>query len=928
MNKSSRWARLAKLSGLLVLASSLVSNANVHPNASVAEKNPAAVLTKLPLTFEANAGQVDPSVKFIARAPGFTLFATPKEMVTVLSGTAPRTKRIVVRTQLKGADHFAPIRGENPQQAKSNYLVGNDPKKWVSGAEHFSRIRQSGVYPGVDLLYHGDNAELEYDFVVAPGADPKQICLSFIGADKIAIDANGDLKLITKQGGLTQHKPVVYQVVNGERLAVAGEYVRLGKREVGFKVAAYDHSKELVIDPVVEYATYFGGSGSDTGRAIAVDNAGNAYITGTTNSSDFPVLTPIKGTNTTNANLIFVSKINTTTNTLVYSTYLGGIASGNNDVTAIAIDSNGAAYLAGSTSASDFPIVNGFQTALASSSNADAYLAKLNPAGSALSFSSYLGGSLEDAAFGIALDTSGKAYVVGRTYSGDFPTRTPIQIANGGGSDAFITKIDTVAKSLVYSTYLGGNFDDAALGVAVDSTAHAHVVGPTTSVNFPTTPGAFQTSQVSFSDGYASKLSANGQALDYATRLSSASLVIGAKAVALNSSGNSVIAGFSSGGCPAGLSAIGTSAVTNGVLLSLDPTGSTMVGNACIGGGPLESLAIGANGDFFVSGISNTTIPVSGASTILPSDRFLLKLQAGTGALAYALSVGPQNNPFNANGLRTAVDAAGHAYMIGEAGFSSLIPVTPANQGSTLKGVEDAFLLKVGPSISTSVNLTTTAPANVPFKQAVDLTATVSGSATGNVTFKTSNLVLEAQPIVGTTALLSTTSLPPGVNNIVAVYDGDNTHDGSVSSPLQLTVAKARPAVHLDLSSTELNEGDTFTATVTISGGINLGGTVTIKLNGNELQTLSVFDNGLGSAKVSGVYQIRRTGNGDVVAVYSGDENNSGGDSNTIGITPDLGIFGGGGGCTISGSRLSDITLPMLLMLALWGLQRARRKVF
>lgn len=941
MNKSGRWARLAKLSGLLILASSFGSNANVHPNASVAEKNSAAVLTKLPLTFEANAGQVDPSVKFIARAPGFTLFATPKEMVTVLSGTAPGTKRTVVRTQLKGADHFAPIRGENPQQAKSNYLVGNDPKKWVSGAEHFSRIRQSGVYPGVDLVYHGDNAGLEYDFVVAPGADPKQIRLSFIGADKIAIDANGDLKLMTKHGELTQHKPVVYQVVDGARLPVVGEYVHAGKREIGFKVAAYDQSKELVIDPVVEYATYFGGSGSDRALAIAVDNAGTAYITGVTNSPDFPILMPIQGTNLSSKSLIFVSKINTTTNTLIYSTYLGGSAtvSANgieNVPGAIAIDSSGNAYLAGWTNVTDFPMVNGFQTGYAGSasvsSGGDAFVTKLNPSGAALLFSSYLGGSGDEYARTIAVDNAGNVFAAGSTNSTDFPIRTSFQNRNGGpvGTyDGFVTKIDTVAHSLVYSTYLGGSDDDRIAGVAVDLAGHAFIAGTTSSTDFKTTPGAYQASAVGTTDGFVAKLSINGQSLDYSTRLGTPSKFTNLASVVLNSLGNAVVAGSTSTfSCFADATVVSGTfdnnvlSPTYGFLATLNSSGSAVSSNSCIGVAP-TSFAIGADGSFFVSG-TEPHPPELPFSSI-----FLFKLSTD-GGLAYKESFPPGGDRGLAFSNGLAVDSSGRLYMTGDTNSNCCWTITSSNLGASIKGGADAFLIKIAPTTSTSVTLTVVPVVNLSVNQDVNLSASVTGATTGNVTFKAGDTVLSTQAITGGVATLKTTTLPTGANSIVVIYEGDTTHDRSISTPIQIAVAKAKPRANLNMSSTDPEPGESVTATVTIAGGYNPTGSVRFNVDGVEVPLTSTApDSGTASAVFTS--KEGRFTSSNFEATYLGDANNEPAVSNSIRVTTNSGlpsILGGSGGCTIGDGRRIDVTLPMLLVLALWGLWRTRRKVF
>ena len=316
----------------------------------------------LPLSFEANHGQSDSKVKFLSRGSGYSLFLTSNEAVLVLSQSeadenrkasrvartavrAKHRKSAVVRMTLVEANPQSQAAGHDALPGKSNYFIGNDPAKWRTNIPTYAKVRYEGVYPGVDLVYYGNQGQLEYDFVVAPGADPRLVTLAFEGAREVHIDARGELVLGVEGGEVRQHKPVVYQEVAGVKQEVAGRYVMKGTRQVGFRVAAYDPSRPLIIDPVLVYSTYLGGSDEDVGFGIAVDAAGNAYVTGETSSTDFPTTAGAAQTTYAGGSDAFVTKLDATGSGLVYSTYLGG---SDGDIgLAIAVDGAGSAYVTG-----------------------------------------------------------------------------------------------------------------------------------------------------------------------------------------------------------------------------------------------------------------------------------------------------------------------------------------------------------------------------------------------------------------------------------------------------------------------------------------------------------------------------------------------------------------------------------------------------
>ena len=385
---------------------------------------------KLPLNFEENQGQADPRVRFLSRGNGYSLFLTDKEAVLTLRSPAsqgrthggkvaatPSPRSDIVRMQLAGVSSAIRVSGEDKLPGTANYFIGNDPNQWHSSVPTFGKVKYKGVYQGVDLIYYGNQRELEYDFVVAPGADPKQIRLNFAGAEKLSIDGHGNLSLVTAHGKLAFHRPTIYQGAGSARHLVDGRFSLLSRRAIAFNVGSYDRTQSLIIDPTLTYSTYLGGSGSgggfgDVSGPILIDDSNNIYVAGSTWSADFPTTagsydpTDPGLTDGFQTSICFVTKINAAGNALLYSTYIGGngsstyagnfySAGGGDGVSAMAVDANGDIYLTGGTWSSDFPISsNAFQKAnKAFPYGFNAFVAKLNPAGSSLLYSTYLGGS-------------------------------------------------------------------------------------------------------------------------------------------------------------------------------------------------------------------------------------------------------------------------------------------------------------------------------------------------------------------------------------------------------------------------------------------------------------------------------------------------------------------------------------------------------
>jgi hypothetical protein len=659
---------------------------------------------KLPLHFEANQGQMHQDVRFLARGPGYSLYLTSGEAVLVLTRSGPEAspgaqlqgESIALRMSLVGAARKPLVSGLEQLPGKANYFIGKDPAKWRSNVPTYAKVHYRDVYPGIDLVYYGNQRQLEYDFVVAPGADPKKIVLGFKGAEKLEIDAQGDLVLHTGGGAIRQHKPVIYQEVDGVRQEIAGSYVRKGANRIGFKVAAYDRSRPLVIDPVVlSYSTYLGGSYDDPGFGIAVDADGNAYVTGWTYSTDFPTTPEAFQPTFDRYEDAFVTKLNPTGSALVYSTYLGG--SGSDRGFGIAVDAAGNAYVTGGTNSDNFPTTAGaFQT---TNGWGGAFVTKLDPTGSALVYSTFLGSALGS---GIAVDAAGNAYVAGRTSSVNFPT-TPgaFQPISRGGVDVFVTKLNPTGSALVYSTYLGGSSSDSMNGIAVDAGGSAYVTGSTNSTDFPTTPGAYQTAFGGYSDAFVTKLNADGSGLIYSTYLGGSSSDAGTD-IAVDAAGNAHVTGptystnfpTTAGAFQASL-AEGTCSGYSGsfpcpdaFVTKLNPAGSGLIYSTYLGGSSADGgsgIAVDNSGNAYVTGNTNsanfpttqdafqTTFGGGADPYGTPSgDVFVTKLNPAGSGLVYSTYLGGSDPDVSS---AITMDAAGNIYVMG-ATDSTDFPIT------------------------------------------------------------------------------------------------------------------------------------------------------------------------------------------------------------------------------------------------------------
>jgi hypothetical protein len=486
----------------------------------------------LPMSFEVNQGQADRTVRFLARGQGYAILLKPSEAALALQSPGrgarfpekaqnqPTPSTRVLRMRIEGANLAARATGLHRLPGISNYLIGNDPRRWHTKIPTYKEVQFEHIRPGVNLVYYGNQSQLEYDFVLSPGVKPESLRLSFEGSDA-AIDERGDLVFTSTDGKVTFRRPVAYQGYKSDPVKkhfLAASYVLKGRTRIGFAVPDYDPHEPLVIDPVLSYSTYLGGNAGDTGNAIALDSLGDAYVTGSTTSTNFPTAgSPAPYQKSYGGDTdAYVTEVRYDGEAVIYSTYLGG----NNYDTGngIAVDSSGDAYIVGSTSSANFPTrpSNVFQPTFGG--NTDAFVTKLDPSGTTLLYSSFLGGSDVDYGNAIALDQYGNAYVTGYTESTDFPTVNPIQSGNAGNGDAFVAEVNTQATALVYSTYLGGSSADSGQGIAADAGGDAYVVGYTFSTNFPTYD-AYQVANGGSVDAFITKVNSGGSSFVFSTYL-------------------------------------------------------------------------------------------------------------------------------------------------------------------------------------------------------------------------------------------------------------------------------------------------------------------------------------------------------------------------------------------------------------------------
>jgi len=874
---------------------------------------------KIPLSFEANQGQTDAAVRFVSRGPGYSMFLTQDEVVLNLerqqkTSLAPAATSSVDTLWMKllGANPGAEIRGTDRLQGVVSYFIGNDSKKWHAGIATYARVSYAQVYPGIDLVFYGNQRQLEYDFVVAPGADPGRIAWRMDGA-RATIDGEGNLVLAADHGPASFKKPVVYQMDGNKQIAVESAFIVAGSR-IGFRLGAYDRSRPLIIDPVLSYSSYLGGSGLDTiggsvgnaggtfdyTQALAIDSEGSAYVTGTTYSTDFPVKNAYQGTNTATVDdnrnyTTFVTKVSPDGTSLVYSTYLGGSTAESGF--AIAVDASGEAYVTGQTYSNDFPITSGALNTFcaggpkggpspnpeistcAGAGNNSAYVTKLNAAGTALVYSTFLGGYGTQYGVSIAVDAAGRAYVGGISeVSCDdgtpadppgpfpytcFPTTTGAVVSgpnpNGGDAPqyAFVSVLDPAGAHLLYSSLFGStNFSSGGGGttwpgaVTVDASGNFYLVGTTVSPNLPTTTGVVQPTggpvipsepyAMSQPRGFVAKFNpvtaTGGATLAYATYLGgkTANESDSAGSIAIDSQGNAYVTGFThSQDFPVTKGAYQTSCdsyICNAdYVVKLNSTGTaidwgTFLGGATGNGDQASSsgpIALDSKGNVYVTGTANgSSFPQVNTVEPIPntdSEQFVTELDPTGATILFSTLV---DNPGAVEPAGLGVSPAGDVFLAGNMNnVAGIIVTAGAFQQTYGGGSGDGYVLKFAAQ-GTATMTFAASPSPVAAGQAVTLTATVTPTAK-YASVPTGTVVFQN----GSTTLNTATLNGSGV----ATYTTSSLAPGKYS----LAAAYSGDSTYTVLDGTTTLTVTGLTATVTVtpaSASVSPGTSLSVKV--------------------------------------------------------------------------------------------------
>jgi len=735
------------------------------------------------------------------------MYLTGDGAVIAVGGRASSNEvaRSTIQVRFAGANPRPALVAQELSEHKTNYLVGDGPSDFRTDIPNFARVLYRQVYPGIDIAFYGKDGGIEYDLILQPGADPDRIELDFDGASKLELDASGDLLIHTPAGVLTQHRPAAFQERDGKREVVAADYQVLDGTKARLQVASYDHTRPLTIDPVLSYSTYIGGSGGWSNLGIAVDSSGNSYIATYTDATNWPTVNPYQSNKAGTIDVV-VSKLNPQGTGLIYSTYIGGKKSLSKS-NAIAIDSSGNAYIVGNTNSNSFPTTAGvfsgpiagggvfvtklnptgnglvfstylknalgtpsgikvdssgnvivagttqgtiatttgaFEATYSSSSNYVGFISKLNPTGTALVFSSYLGGgSSYNWLNGLALDSSGNSYVTGQTWASDFPTTAGAYRRTSSGDDAFVAKINPAGTALLYSTFLGGANRDIGNAIAVDASGRAFVTGQTFSADFPTLNGAGPgATSATNGTGFITVLNADGASLYWSTVFGGASC--------FNSNCSPQVLGDE--GMAIAVDSSGANVYVAGLLSSTQGIGPYLYD-------PIQSDLNGRS-DAFV--------------TYLQADAFT----ANRYNTRYATRLGGN---YDETAWGVAIDAQGNAYVVGgDNGYSLVV----GNDFPTTKGTYKVAYTQGSQKVVFKLSVLN-APVTLigscigSSNATAHLTVSTALNATGNVVFKDGTTTLATVPIASGLAGWSG-GLSTGVHTLTATRDSD----GATSPPV------------------------------------------------------------------------------------------------------------------------------------------------
>ncbi|MEP6538610.1 MAG: SBBP repeat-containing protein, partial [Bryobacteraceae bacterium] len=727
------------------------------------------------------AGPGNPLPVFFFENNGRLVARTPEIAASFSAGGVDlRLHGADLRMTFEGANAEALVSAERPLAARANFLTGDDPERWRVNVELFQTVRYRGLYPGIDMTYGGTGRRLKSEFIVAPVANPRLVRMSYSGFKEMFIDGDGRLVFRFESGELRDDAPEVHQLRGGRQVSVPCRYELHGNGSVGFALGPYDPSLELIIDPVLSYSTYLGGSGFDAITGIAVDSSGNAYVAGYTDSLDFPIAGAIQG-GTGGGVDAFVAKLNPAGNALLYATYIGG--SGDDRARGLALDASGNVIITGSTTSSNFPRVAAYQTAL--SGGRDAFITKLNSVGNVLVFSTYFGGAGYDSGNAIAADSSGSVYIAGDTYSTNLPVLGPMQSVNAGRQDGFAAKF-SAAGALQYSTYLGGAGDDRALAIAVDTAGAAYITGNTTSANFPVA-NAFQPANAGGQDAFVTKLNAAGNAIVYSTYLGGSGGIAGypesGNGIAVDAALSAYVTGVTHSANFPKQGALQTGHAGGGLdafVSKFTPAGSALVYSTFLGGIGLDTataIAVDAGGIAYVTG--NTTSPdfptVSPIQSVKSGsiDAFVVAVDSAGASLLFSTFFGGNSGD---GGTAIALNSSGKVWIAGQTTSTDFPVLGPIQATGYSEG--NGFAASIAQVVIQKAVMSTPAPgsvlsgASVTFTwnntgataYALDVGTTVGGTniTTGSVGAATSKTV-SGIPVNGSTIYVRLSTSISGV---------------------------------------------------------------------------------------------------------------------------------------------------------------------
>jgi YHS domain-containing protein len=710
-----------------VIFSSLIVLPNVDAKAQFTSDEESWKLTtmsnllSMPLAFTENRGQFGEKTMFKANAGGATFYFCKDEVAYLFvrdtdelirdeirirsefegisdekGGPRHQKEAMLIKAQFVGANPNPEVIGINRLSHNCNYFYGNQPSNWRTNMPNYSAIIYKDIYPGIDLKYYGAGNSMKYDFIVQPGGDVLQIRIRYEGVDNLSVTPEGDLQVQTRLGLINEKAPYIYQEIGGARVEVTGRYELVEPEVFGFAIDDnFNPHYPLVIDPTLVYSTFLGGGESEHGNDIVIDGSGSAYLTGSTNSANFPTVNPYDGSHN-GAWDVFVTKLSAAGDSLVYSTYLGG---NNPDIGyGIVIDDSGSAYVTGETSSSDFPTVNPYDGSHNGAN--DVFVSRLSAAGDSLVYSTFLGGSDSDGCNSISIDGSGLAHVTGATSSSDFPTVNPYDGSHNGSVDVFVSRLSAAGDSLVYSTFLGGSELDGGYGILIDGSGNVYVTGYTRSIDFPTANPYDSSFNGGDYDAFITKFSTAGDSLIYSTFLGG-SVQDGSHGIVIDGSGKVYVTGSTwSIDFPTANPYDGSHNGGADVFVSrLSAAGDSLVYSSFLGGSEDElgiGIAISGTGSIHVTGGTYS----SDFPTINPYDEshnggldiYISRLSVAGDSLVYSTFLGGIQFEY---GMAIAIDDSGCFYVTGL--VDSYEFPTVNSYDSSHNGSTDVFISKFGP---------------------------------------------------------------------------------------------------------------------------------------------------------------------------------------------------------------------------------------